>query len=183
MQRADTLIIMGILKAAYPYFYKDMKANDANRTVDLWTEMFSGDDVNIVKAAVKELIETHTDYPPNIAHVKAKIKAITDTLSDTPSKEEMFNLLRQAAGNGYYEAKEEFDKLPAPIKKWLGSPSKLKELSQLDEDIFNTVTKGQFLKQIDIEIEREHYRSTLPLAVKQLIKSINKIDLLEANNG
>ena len=54
MTRDDTVVILGILKTAYPNFYKDMGKNEMYNTIDLWHEMSERDEVNLVKVAVKE---------------------------------------------------------------------------------------------------------------------------------
>ena len=77
MTRDDTVIILGILKTSYPNFYKDMKKDEMYNTIDLWSEMFANDDVNVVKVAAKELIQT-LKFPPAIADIKQKMYELTN---------------------------------------------------------------------------------------------------------
>ena len=58
MTRDDTTVILGILKTSYPNFYKGMEKKEMYATIDLWSEMFENDNLNLVKVAVKELIQT-----------------------------------------------------------------------------------------------------------------------------
>ena len=44
MERSDVLRIMAVLRGAYPQFYRDISRQEAEATVNLWTDMFSGDD-------------------------------------------------------------------------------------------------------------------------------------------
>lgn len=54
----QTGIIMDILTTAYPRFYSGPDAPDMVKTLRLWAEMFARDDVALVAAAVKALIES-----------------------------------------------------------------------------------------------------------------------------
>ena len=54
----ETGVIMDILQTAYPRFYSGPNAPDKVKTLRLWAEMFARDDVALVAAAVKGLIET-----------------------------------------------------------------------------------------------------------------------------
>ena len=79
MKYEETLAIMGVLKAAYPQYYRDMKRSDAESVVSLWAEMFKDEPVNVVAVAVKAYIASDTKgFPPHIGAIKdaiAKIKA------------------------------------------------------------------------------------------------------------
>ena len=145
MTKDDTAVILGILKTSYPNFYKDMSKNEMYNVLDLWSEMFADDDLDLVKVAVKALIQT-LKFPPTIADVKQKMYDLT-------SKEilptDLWASLKKAIRNSAYNSVEEFEKLPEECKMFVKSPSQLKELSQNDSEINNTVVKGQFLKQIE----------------------------------
>ena len=47
-------------------------------------------------------------------------------------------------------------------------------MALIDTDTFNTVTHGQFLKQIKVIKEREEYSQNMPDDVKRLISSVYK---------
>lgn len=163
MTRDDTVIILGILKTAYPNFYKDMRKNEMYNTIDLWHEMFERDDVNLVKVAVKEYIQTGT-FPPSIAEIKGKIYKLTNC-ETTPA--ELWGCLQKALKNGIYGSKEEFEKLPAEVKAFVKNPAQLKEMALMDSDVVNSVTKGQFLKQIEmIQARVKEEKQMLPEARK-----------------
>lgn len=110
--------------------------------------------------------------PPDIAAVKAKIKSIVSAAQNEPTDEELWHALKRAVSNGYYGSKQEYDKLPPVLQRWCGSPSALREMACLDSDTFNTVTRGQFLKQIKIVKEREEYRERMPAEIKALIGAV-----------
>ena len=54
MIKSDIATIIGILKTAYPQYYKDR--NSIIDTTNLWYEMFENDDINLIKIAVKNYI-------------------------------------------------------------------------------------------------------------------------------
>ena len=174
MTREEVTNMLRLLKVTYPAFYSKMKRNDLILIVDMWSEMFKDDDANIVKYALKELVATHSGYPPDIAALKNKIKEICLTASGEPTNEELWLMLKKAVSNGYYGAKEEFEKLPPVLKRYVGSPHTLTELACIESDTFDTVTHGQFLKQINAIKEREEYSKRMPEEVKVLINSTYK---------
>ena len=159
MTREETITILGICKASYPNFYKDMTKKEMVGIVDLWYEMFENDDVNIVKLAVKELIQT-LQFPPTIADIKQKLYAITSNEKDAT---ELWNELQNAIKGGIYHSKEEFERLSPEVKKFVRNPSQLKELAQMDSDVIHSVTKGQFFKQIEnIQAREKEQKQMLP---------------------
>ncbi len=169
MTREDTTSVLKILKVSYPAFYSKFSKDDMVAVLDLWTEMFADDDVRVVKVALFKLIETHQGYPPDIAALKEKIRELVVAATGEPTDEELWQMLRRAASNGYYGAREEFDKLPRVVQRYLGSPSALRDLAVIDEKTLNTVTKGQFLKQIVSLRERQEFADSLPEPVKEAV--------------
>lgn len=174
MTKQETTQILALLNAAYPAFYSKMSRMEIDGVIALWAEMFVDDDFGLVKYALKELIATHTGYPPDIAALKSKIAEITQAATDKPTHEELWQMLKAAASNGFYGAAQEFEKLPPVLKRYVGSPATLREYAMIDADTFNTVNHGQFLKQIKVIEDREEYASRMPEDVKLLIASVTK---------
>lgn len=169
MTREETASVLKILKVSYPPFYSKFSKDDMVAVLDLWSEMFADEDVRVVKVALFKLIETHQGYPPDIAALKAKIRELVVAATGEPTDEELWRMLRKAASNGYYGAREEFDKLPRVVQRYLGSPSALRDLSQIDEKTLDTVTHGQFLRQIVSIRERQEFSDSLPEGVKETV--------------
>lgn len=151
MQRDEIVSILTILKTAYPNSYKNMTKEDAENTINLWSVMFQNDDSKVVAIAVKELINT-LQFPPTIADIKNKILELT-TERKTPS--ELWGELERALKNGIYGSAEEFKRLSPEVQKFVRDPAQLKEMAMMDSDVVHSVTKGQFLKQIEIIQKRE----------------------------
>ena len=121
MNRAETLAIMSVMKAAYPAFYREMSARDAEAAVSLWCEMFADDPAHIVAMAVKSHIASdRKGYPPNIGSIKEAIRKLTrpDEMSDM----EAWGCVSRALRNGIYGYAEEFKKLPPVIRRIVGTP-------------------------------------------------------------
>ena len=75
MTKKETVQILAILKAAYPNFYKDMSAEEAQGTISVWALQFADLPADIVLMAVNKAIAT-SKYPPSIAEVKEKLKSV-----------------------------------------------------------------------------------------------------------
>ena len=61
--------------------------------------------------------------------------------------------------------------MPPILKRYLGVPETLAEFGKMEESTFNTVAKGQFLKQIGSIRERERFDLQTPSEVKALLAS------------
>ena len=167
MTREETIGILSILKASYPNFYKDLTKKDAETTVNLYAEMFSDTETNLVATAIKELIQ-HQSYPPTIADIKNKIDELTQPYEETES--ELWEIYKKTIQSGYYGDRTEFDVLPEAIKAYLGNnPNRINELGMMESSTFNSVEKAIFLKQIKVIKERaKSIRMMLPKTRKYL---------------
>ena len=171
MTREETAACLKVLRLAYPTFYSRMRIADMRDTLDLWATIFVDDDPRIVTHAIRDLIQTHTGFPPEIADVKQKIREIVSAVTGAQTDEELWLTLIDATKNGYYGAEEEFQKLPPVVKRWCASPSRLRDLSHVDTEVLNTVVHGQFLKQITAMREQEEYKARLPAELQEYIAS------------
>lgn len=174
----ETKTILGIIKTAYPNFYKDMSRGELQNIVTLWGEMFENDDIELVKVATKELINSFK-FPPTIADIKDKMYELTAN-KKTPS--ELWGELADALKSGVYNSEEVFEKLSPEVKKFVRNSAQIKELAMMDSDIVHSVVKGQFLKQIEIIQKRqEDNYKMLPQSrrLKEMISSVGQdINLL-----
>lgn len=74
MNRKEASQVLAILKTAYPMAYRDLKKIDAENMVNLWTDMFSGDEGKRVATAVKAcILENTSNFPPSIGAVKRRL--------------------------------------------------------------------------------------------------------------
>lgn len=175
MTKAETLNIMEILQVSYPKFYQNTASNELKKAVTIWAEMFQNDDVEVVKAAVKNLISM-LEFPPTIADIKKEINKLVQAANGELTGVDEWNMIRKAIKNSTYNSKEEFDKLPTVAKRFVGSPQQLRDWGIMS-DFNEGVIRGQFLKQYDSLKEREQYQKIL--SQNPRLKSImDKIPLL-----
>ena len=164
MTKNDVVKIFIVIRTAYPNFYREMKKEDLEATINLWTEMFAHENTALVVAAVKNLINTFK-FPPTIADVKGEMYKLTETETETPV--EVWNKIKVAMSRASYYAHEEFEKLPDVAKKFVGSPNQLREWA-LSIDYNDGVTKGQFFKQYEILKQREKDNKLMLPQVKEI---------------
>jgi len=173
MERTDVLKIMAVLRGAYPQFYRDISRIEAEDTVNLWTDLFRGDDFALVMASVKSFIEAdEKGFPPVPGQIKAKLRLISGR--DEMTAIEAWNLVSKALKNGLYGAKEEFEKLPTACIRIVGSHTQLKEWAALDPDHVQSVISSHFQRAYRIISSREQEISRIPVDVKALIGSVSE---------
>ena len=162
MTRVETIAVLALLKAAYPNFYKGMPQTDLQAVVNLWSLHFAGEDADTVTAAVHTLISSRTEgYPPTIGAVKEQIDNLTakDALSET----EAWAMVSKAARNGLYGYREEFEKLPEPVKKAVGTPEQLRAWAMMPADEVESVVASNFRRSYRDNARREKENRLLPL--------------------
>ncbi len=171
MNRAETLAIMSVMKAAYPAFYREMSARDAEAAVSLWCEMFADDPAHIVAMAVKSHIASdRKGYPPNIGSIKEAIRKLTrpDEMSDM----EAWGYVSRALRNGIYGYAEEFKKLPPVIRRIVGTPMQLREWAMMDSDTVQSVVMSGFRKSYAARAESEREFLAMPSDVREVMTQI-----------
>lgn len=67
---------------------------------------------------------------------------------------------------------EQFETASPEVKKFFGDVRQVAELARTDIDTVNTVTKGQFLKQYEVLVQREQERKMLPPQMQELTKQL-----------
>ena len=176
MTREETKSILSVLKAGYPNFYKDLKKDDADQIINLWSAMFADDSPKIVVEAVKSLM-CSLQFPPTIADVKQKIALITQPAHLTEI--EAWNLVR--ASMSYYSSGECFNRLPPILQKLVGSPGQLREWAVMDADTVDSVIQSNFMRSYKARIQSEKEYSLLPESTKNLIEAA-KAKMLEGGH-
>lgn len=174
MTREETALIIKTLRLSYPGFYSKYKAGDFTDLVALWSTMFADEDAVIVTEAVKNLIKTHTGFPPEIADVNEKIAELTRAATGEPTDEEYWTILRRALADGTWGAQREFDALPEPLKRYCGSPSWLRDHATMDTEVVDSVVHGQFLKQFPAVKKAQEYRESMSPALREAITRLYK---------
>lgn len=167
MTREETIKILAVLRAAYPRFYAGMGKAELENIVSLWQGSFA-EPYSMVSASVKILIESdEKGFPPVIGQVKAKIRLLTQREDMTEA--EAWSMVSKAVRNGLYGSAEEFDKLPPPLQKLVGSPSQLRERAMMDSETVNSVVASNFQRSYKVIAAREAEVAKLPEDVRQLV--------------
>lgn len=168
MTREETIKVLAVLKAAYPAFYRGMKADELNGIVNLWASQFEGDDYKTVGAAVQAHIATDTKgYPPHIGAIKEAIRKITQP--DEMSEMEAWGYVASALRNSGYNSVTEFDKLPPVVRRIVGSPSQLREWAMMDSDTVQSVVQSNFMRSYWVRAQSEREYLALPESVRELM--------------
>ena len=172
----ETYLILGIMKMAYPNFYKNMDSKEVDEVANLWNQMFSDDNSKLVTEAVKSLI-CSLKYPPTIADVKEKMQLITKPIELTEM--EAWTKIKNAMS--IYSAAEKFKELPGILQKLVGSPNQLREWAIMDAEHVETVVKSNFLRSYTARLKADKQYDALPASTKELMnvytqKLLNKGD-------
>ena len=162
----ETLMILGTLRAAYPMFYRKMSRNELDRIVALWASMFQDDSPETVTLAVKKLIATHSDFPPDIAAVR---RAMVDVSAVAmPSAGEAWGEVSLAIRHyGHIREREALETMSAATRKavkYIGW-----QAICLDEN--ETATRAHFLKIYQSVADRETERRLIPAGVMTQINA------------
>ena len=181
MNKQETTQVITLLAGNYDKIAEKTK-EQKQLMINTWQECLGDLDYNLVLHAVKKTI-INSPYPPTIHEIrKNAIEMINPTTK--VSAIEAWNEAYSMICNGLYMTEEQFNMASPTVKKFFGNVRQVKELAQTDTDVVNSVTKGQFLKQYDVLIEREKEQKMLPpqtqdfivkLADKMSIKQIGGI--------
>lgn len=171
MTRKETGIIMDILTAAYPRFCAGNA--DMRNVINLWAEMFTHDDVAMVAAAVKSVIESdEKGFPPTIGQVKAKMRLLTS--GNELTEADVWGMVAKALRNGIYGSAEEFAKFPPTVKRIVGSAEQLREWATMDSETVHSVVASNFQRSYRSIAAREREIAKLPADVKALLPDVAK---------
>lgn len=172
MSIEETLMILAVLKAAYPHAFKGMTRKDGEAMAQLWLRQFASESYAEVDAAVNALIATRTaGYTPTIGEVKEQIQRIrkNNDLDELAA----WALVSKACCNGIYGYREEFAKLPPDVQRAVGTPEQLKEWAQMDVETVQSVVASNFQRSYRTTVARRKDFDKLPASVQDVVKQIS----------
>lgn len=149
--------------------------------INTWQECLGDLAYRVVLEAVKKTMIT-SPYPPSIADIRKNAIEITNPTQNKTAIEAWNEAYSMICG-GLYMTEEQFNTASPEVKKFFGNVRQVAELAKTNIDTVNTVTKGQFLKQYDILMQREQEQKLIPesmnrftqqLAEKMSIKQIGE---------
>lgn len=180
MNRQETIQVITLLAGNYNSIAeKDRTQKDL--MIATWQECLGDLDYKLVLQAVKKTI-IDSPYPPTIHEIrKSAIEMINPTTQKTAI--EAWNEAIKMISNGIYMTQEQFETHSPEVKKFFGSVNQVKQLAMVDSETINTVTKGQFLKQYEVIIQREKEQKLLPPQIQEMIGNLaNRFALNEGSD-
>lgn len=172
MTMQETGKIMDILSIAYPRFYAGKSPAERKGAVALWANMFEGEPVELVAAAVKAFIACDTEgWPPTIGVVKAYILRLTQPQELTEN--EAWAIVSRAVKRvDWLNPTAQFDALPEEIQAVVGSPQTLVEWGKADESSFATVIASNFQRSYRAKRKSRQELAAIPASVRESIEGL-----------
>lgn len=166
MNRQETTQIITLLAGNYSSIAEKTK-EQKQMMLNTWQECLGDLDYKLVLQAVKKTI-IESPYPPTIHDIrKNAVEMINPTTKRTAI--EAWNEAYGMICSGLYMTQEQFEMASPEVKKFFGNVRQVTELAKTDLDTVNTVTKGQFLKQYEVLVNREKEQKLLPTQMQDLI--------------
>lgn len=182
MNKIETTQIITLLAGNYQKI-AEKTLEQKQMMIETWNVCLGDLDYNTVLEAVKKTI-IESEYPPTIHEVrKNAIEMIKPNTIKTAI--EAWSEALGLISNGLYMTQEQFEKASPEVKAFFGGNVKqVKELAMVDSETINSVTKGQFLKQYEIIIQREQENKLLPQQMQDIIGQLaNKMDIKQIEGG
>lgn len=178
MTRQETIQVLTLLSCNYESFAKRTETDEqVEIMVHTWQECLGDLDYNVVMQAVKKSIMDNP-YPPTIHDVRKNAIEMINPSTAKPAIE-AWNETLKLISNGLYMTKEQFEQASPEVKAFFGNNvQQVRELAMVDSETINSVTKGQFLKQYEIIIQRDQEQKMLPQQMQDAIKQlVEKMDI------
>lgn len=165
MNKQETTQIITLLAGNYNTI-SDKTKEQKIMMVNTWYECLKDLEYQLVLSAVKKTI-IENPYPPTIHDIrKNAVEMVNPSTQRTAI--EAWNEAYKMICNGLYMTEEEFEQHSPEVKRFFGNVRQVKEQAQVDTDIVNSVTKGQFLKQYEVIVSREKEQKLLPQSMQEI---------------
>lgn len=165
MNKAETIQVITLLAGNYDSIAKK-DSMQKQLMVNTWLECLGDLDYKLVLQAVKKTI-IESPYPPTIHEIrKNAVEMINPSTQRTAI--EAWNEAYKMICNGLYMTEEQFEQHSPEVKRFFGDVRQVKEQALVDTDIVNSVTKGQFLKQYEVIVNREKEQKLLPQSMREI---------------
>lgn len=171
MNKTETVQVITLLAGNYDSIAKK-DTTQKQLMINTWQECLGDLDYRLILQAVKKNI-IESPYPPTVHEIrKNAIEMINPSTQKTAI--EAWNEAYSMICGGLYMTEEQFKSASPEVQRFFGNVRQVAELAKTNIDIVNTVTKGQFLKQYDILIEREKQQKLLPEKMQQMIGQLSE---------
>ena len=171
MTKQETIQVITLLAGNYNSISEKSK-EQKQMMANTWYECLGDLDYKLVLQAVKKTI-IESPYPPTIHDIRKNAMELAKP-STKRTAIEAWNEAYDMICGGLYMTEEQFRTASPEVQKFFGNVKQVKELAMTDTKTVNTVTKGQFLKQYDILVERERQQKLLPEQMQQMIGQLSE---------
>ncbi len=169
MNKQETVQVITLLAGNYDSISKK-DSTQKQLMINTWQECLGDLDYRLVLQAVKKTI-IESLYPPTIHEIRKNAVEMMNPTQTRTAIEAWDEAYRMICG-GLYMTQEQFETASPEVKKFFGNVRQVAELARTDIDTVNTVTKGQFLKQYDVLVQREQERKMLPPQMQEFTKQL-----------
>lgn len=169
MNKQETVQVITLLAGNYDSISKK-DSTQKQLMINTWQECLGDLDYRLVLQAVKKTI-IESPYPPTIHEIRKNAVEMMNPTQTRTAIEAWDEAYRMICG-GLYMTQEQFETASPEVKKFFGNVRQVAELAITDIDTVNTVTKGQFLKQYDVLVQREQVRKMLPPQMQEFTKQL-----------
>lgn len=168
----DTLELLSLITEYYPMF---LNGRDASNTARAWQLVFADDDSKKVQAALISYVATDTKgFPPMPGALKDLMKPKVTEIGAF----EAWRDVKKALSNSLYGSVEEYEKLSPICKRLVGSPSVLREWSQMDISELDTVIASNFQRNYRAIQQNQSNWEKLPEAITEKLPGFEKLGLM-----
>jgi hypothetical protein len=165
MTSTDTKKILAYVRAAYPHSFTKLQKADLEAMVNLWQRQFEEFDYQTVQMALDAIISADTsDFPPSIGKVKQAIRMITQPQALTET--EAWDVVKKALKRSGSHSKEEFEALPAVIKRVVRSSRQLRDWGNAPIEQLESSIRSSFMRSYSAALSQQETFAKLPQCVR-----------------
>ena len=162
--------ILTLLQAEYPQSFSSMDARTMALKVELWEREFSGENPNLVYAAIRTYMRTPARFAPSIGQVREIMNSLT--AGEELPEQTAWAMVSKACQNGLYGYQKEFAKLPPDVQAAVGAPEQLKAWAMMDADTVESVVASNFMRNFKANKAREKARAALPPELRNIVEGM-----------
>lgn len=140
MTKQDIYQLFGLLQAVYPDAFRGLSDTAAQVKLNVWQDIFRDDPAEQVMAAARTFISRDKK---GFMPVPGQIREILEG-ADAMGEQEAWALVTRALRRSTYYSREEFEKLPQPIRRALGTADTLRSWAQVNVSELETVIASHF---------------------------------------
>lgn len=140
MTKQDIYQLFGLLQAVYPDAFRGLSDTAAQVKLNVWQDIFRDDPPEHVMAAARTFISRDKK---GFMPVPGQLKEILAG-DNAMGEQEAWALVTKALRRSTYYSHEEFEKLPQPIRRALGTADTLRSWAQVNVSELETVIASHF---------------------------------------